>query len=288
MKKKILDWIIGLLGISTLSMSTLASVLAPQTSTERSWNIRYVLLAEDAAGMRSAVAQSRNFNAEQEARGEQRNYLSAQAILEPNAALVIDNARSVSLVLLAFDRAGRIINQKGVLAKMKAKRSRLDELVLVRQDLTDPNPYYFANWSQGIPGDVTFSPAVCSLDDRRRYLAGWNVDSYTGSFGCREWTAQLYDRDQRYIDVTSYASHGTFIGAVTGWSRFEDPAKPVIGRHGEVWLCLHDCPRGEKPGVIPDIRVWTTRHGFPMPVPPSKQPLYPNADYIDDLNEFTR
>jgi len=33
-------------------------------------------------------------------------------------------------------------------------------------------------------------------------------------------------------------------------------------------------------------RAWTKKHGYPMPVRPSKQPQYPNADYMDNLNEF--
>jgi len=168
---------------------------------------------------------------------------------------------------------------------MSAKRDLLDTLVLINDDSPGARPYDLADWAQGIPGDVTFSPAVCSSTDTRRYEAGWNSDTYTGSFGCREWTAQLYDRDRPYIDVTSYASHGTFIGELVGWSRFDDPPKPVIGRQGKTWLCLHECPAGEKPGVIPNIRIWTTKHGYPMPNRQRKQPLYPNADYQDDLNE---
>jgi len=236
--------------------------------------------------MKVGIAQSQKFNMQQSVSGKQKIYLSADALFEPTATFDVPGARTIGIILLTFDETGRVKNPKGILGRMSAKRSRLDDLVLIQDDTLDPDPYHFAEWSQGIPGDVTFSPAVCSPDDNRRYVAGWNVETYTGNFGCREWTAQLYDRKQPYIDVTSYARHGTFIGALTGWSRFEDPPKPVIGKQGKVWLCLHECPRGEKTGVIPDIRAWTTRHGFPMPVRPSKQPLYPNADYMDDLNEF--
>ena len=255
---------------------------------ERRWEIRYVLFAGDALNMQNRTTQSRKFNKEQEVRGRKKNYLSARALFEPAYALSVPDARSIGVALLTFDSGGHITNQNGALDKMSAKVSRLYELDLVPSGMDAPNSYHFAYWTQGIPGDVTFSPAVCSSDDKRRYVAGWNVDSYIGSFGCREWTAQLYNRDQPYIDVTSYASHGTFIGDLLGWSRFEDPLKPVIGRHGKVWLCLHECPRGDKPGVIPNIRAWTARHGFPMPVRPSKQPLYPNVDYMDDLNEFAQ
>ena len=253
---------------------------------DRPWEIRYVLFAEDASLMRAGLAYSEKSNKQQTLRGKQRIYLSASALFEITATFPVPGEEALGIILLTFDRAGRVVNKKGALSSMSAKRTRLDRLVLVHNDIPDPNPYHFGYWSQGIPGDVTFSPAACSSDDFRRYEPGWNIDSYTGNFGCREWTAQLYDRSQPYIDVTSYATDGTFIGSLTGWWRFEDPPKPVIGRHGKTWLCLHECPAGEKPGVIPDIRAWTTKHGFPLPTRPSKQPLYPNADYMDDLNEL--
>jgi hypothetical protein len=85
--------------------------------------------------------------------------------------------------------------------------------------------------------------------------------------------------------VTSYSSHGNFIGECVGWSRFTDPPKPVIGLHRKTWLCLHDCPSGEKPGVIRNIKAWTAKHQFPMPERAPKQPLDPNSNYKDDLDE---
>ena len=256
----------------------------PQTWLDRPWEIRYVLFAEEEETRQIRIRVAKEFNAQQKMLGKEKDHLSAAALLKPTFTFAVPGARPIAVVLLAFDRTGRIINQQGTLGKMSGKRNMLDTLVLISDDAPGAGPYYFAKWTQGIPGDVTFSPAVCSSDDRRRYETGWDSDSYTGSFGCREWTAQLYARDQPYIDVTSYASHGTFIGELVGWSRFEDPPKPVIGRHGKTWLCLHECPAGEKPGVIPNIKAWTTKHGYPMPERPRKQPLYPNADYADDLN----
>lgn len=286
MKLCIVPWITLFFSPCTLATPAIGDSSPSQTWLERPWEIRYALFAEEASMVRSGIAQSRKFNAEQVARGEEKIYLGAQALFETTTTFTVPGARPVSVMLLKFDEVGRVVNHKGMLGRMSAKRTRLDRLVLVQNDTPDPNPYHFAYWAQGIPGDVTFSPAACSSDDSHRYESGWDVENYIGNFGCREWTAQLYDRKQPYIDVTSYARHGAFIAALTGWSRFEDPPKPVIGKQGKVWLCLHECPRGEKPGVIPDIRAWTTRHGFPMPVRPSKQPLYPNADYMDDLNEF--
>lgn len=273
------------LALSTLSVPSAAAPSRSRTWLERPWEIRYVLFAKEARDMQIEIEGSKKFNAEQGGPGKERIYLFGSALFEPTVTLRVPGGKPIAAVLLEFDRAGRIVNQNGALGRMSAKRNMLDDLVLVNDHTPGAQPYYFADWSQGIPGDVSFSPAVCISDDIRRYEAGWNIDSYTGNFGCREWTAQLYHRDFPYIDVTSYASHGTFIGELVGWSRFEDPPKPVIGRHGKTWLCLHECPAGEKPGVIPDIKTWTAKHRYPMPERPRKQPLYPNADYQDDLNE---
>lgn len=85
---------------------------------------------------------------------------------------------------------------------------------------------------------------------------------------------------QPYINVTTYiqpdkaalkknpkAQPQTFIGDVLGWARFDDAPRPVIGKHGDYWLCLHECPEGDAPGIIPDIQAWTAKRGWPMPKP---------------------
>lgn len=274
--------------LALFDLSAHAAGIAPASRTwlDRPWEVRYVLFAEEAWSMQSEITVSQRLNAEQEVPGKERIYLHAAALFKPSITLAVPGARPIAVVLLAFDRTGRIVNQKGVLGRMSAKRDMLDTLVLINGNTSGETPYDFADWSQGIPGDVTFSPAVCSpSNDRYRYQNDWSINDPAGNFGCREWTSQLYARDQPYIDVTSYSPRGTFIGELVGWSRFEDPPKPVIGRHGTTWLCLHECPAGEKPGVIPDIKAWTAKHGYPMPERPRKQPLYPNADYQDDLNE---
>lgn len=286
MRRHLLAVVSTVLVLSALSTSATEASSRSRTWVERPWEIRYVLFAEEARRRQSKTTVAREFNAEQEAPGKEKIYLSAAALLEPTTMLAVPGAQPIAVVVLAFDRAGHIVNHKGALGKMSAKRNMLDVLVLINDDAPGARPYDLADWAQGIPGDVTFSPAVCSsYDDRYRYKDDWSINDPSGNFGCREWTAQLYARDQPYIDVTSYSPRGTFIGELVGWSRFEDPPKPVIGRHGKTWLCLHECPAGEKPGVIPDIKAWTARHGYPMPERPRKQPLYPNADYKDDLDE---
>jgi hypothetical protein len=227
---------------------------------------------------------ARKFNAEHASSRHGRIYLDAAALLDPTFTFAVPGGEPVAVVLLAFDRKGLVLHSRGALRGMMAKRSVLGNLALIH-DRAGANPYYFAEWSQGVPGDASFSPAVCNSDDRYRYKEDWSINDPSGGFGCREWTEQLYHRDQPYIDVTSYSPRGNFIGELVGWSRFEDPPKPVIGLQGKTWLCLHECPAGEQPGVIRDIKAWTAKHGYPMPKRPSKQPRFPNADYKDDFNE---
>ncbi len=82
---------------------------------------------------------------------------------------------------------------------------------------------------------------------------------------------------QPYIDVTTYhdkAGKKTHIGRFIGWMGFEDAPRPVIGKHGDYWLCLHECPDGENPGVIADIVDWTNKRSWPLPKP---TPYFPDV-----------
>lgn len=151
--------------------------------------------------------------------------------------------------------------------------------------------------------DTRYSPTICVElfgDDvlpahgvpGGRYV-NKNFDPVShGYFGCREWAAQLYDSSRPYIDVTSYEYEVDYskpiksgphkgdyplkkpltwapaIKHFIGFSRFEDPPKPVIGNHGGQWLCLNDCPDGDATGQIADINAWAAKHGWPVPQRP--------------------
>ena len=132
------------------------------------------------------------------------------------------------------------------------------------------------------------TPALCleqempTEDNRasKNYRYGTKFDwQFRASehFGCREWAHQLYDEKRPYIDVTAYSLPDTdgVIGKFIGWARTGDK-KPVIGKQSSVWLCLHDCPDNEKPGVIPDIKVWAAKRGWSVPLPPTKAPTFPD------------
>lgn len=220
------------------------------------------------------------------------------------------------------DRTITTPNDWGV--ELKARLNWYEEIVLAP---TQPNPDKIIEFGEFFMGsfaasDTAYSPSICSrsfgdnvlpapLEKSGRYVEK-NYDPITdGYFGCREWTAQLYDSQRPYIDVTSYEyaldyekpkltsgprkDMRQFLKPLTwapkikpfiGFSRFEDVPKPVIGNHLGQWVCLNDCPKGEAPGQIADIKQWATKQGWPVPMPPKdvrafKDQKVKPGDFVD-------
>jgi hypothetical protein len=270
--------------IATIANASSASNLFPPEDDiwiQRRWEIKYVIFVEPVDDFAISIRASKRSN---DTATKKDVYLFARAQFIPTQVPNATSRDQIALLAIKFDKKGHARTASRGLNGLKAQRTQFGDLAFENKT-PGGKPLYLAEWSQGIPGEITFSPAVCEGADGRRYSASWDKDDYAGGFGCREWTAQLYDSDRPYIDVTSYASDGPFIGQFVGWSRFEDPSKPVIGLQGHTWLCLYDCPAGEKPGVIADMTAWTARHHFPMPERPPRQPLYPDADYPDYWEE---
>jgi hypothetical protein len=55
----------------------------------------------------------------------------------------------------------------------------------------------------------------------------------------------------------------------------------VIGSHEGRWFCLHECPGGEPPGEIKDIKAWAAKQGWAPPQRPKRQPMFPDSLYVD-------
>lgn len=235
--------------------------------------------------MRVEVETSRLFNAQDEKDGKDYIYRDAKELLGNLIKTQPSKGSAIATAAIYFDSSGKILNMERPLSEYKAKLSRNAALILIGGKNT-AKPYWFADWEQGMYGDVKFLPGVCVTTDTDRYRDNWQPTDRRGHVGCREWAAQLYQKTP-YINVTTYSSKGNFIGEVVGWARFEDSPTPIIGMQGKQWLCLHECPAGEQPGIIPDIQVWTRKHGFPMPVPPAKQPMYPNKDYDEEFCQLS-
>ena len=250
------------------------------------WTMRYILFLNANKHMKENIVFGKKVNAADSIQNGSRLYLSVYELFVESTHVITAKSRDMATSLFLFDQDGHVVNSSSLLSQFTGKLSRINSLVLIRTRDSTEKPYKIADWNQGIPGDTSFSPAVCTTLDSFRYDAYWQARDPRGHVGCREWTAQLYDPGQPYIDITTYSKRGNFIGELVGWSRFEDPPKPVIGMQGKQWLCLHECPSGERPGVIADLRAWTRKHGYPMPERPPRQPLYPDSEYQDDLNEF--
>ena len=250
------------------------------------WAIRYILFLNANKHMKENIVFGKKVNAADSIQNGSRLYLSVYELFVESTHVISAKSSDMATALFLFDQNGHVVNSSSLLSQFTGKLSQINNLVLIRTRDPTEKPYKIADWNQGMPGDTSFSPAVCTALDSFRYDTYWQARDPRGNVGCREWTAQLYDPGQPYIDVTTYSKRGNFIGELVGWSRFEDPPKPVIGMQGKQWLCLHECPAGERPGVIADLRAWTRKHGFPMPERPPRQPLYPDSEYQDDLNEF--
>jgi hypothetical protein len=256
------------------------------TWVNKDWDIRYVLFVGNAESMRDRMHAVHDENLAREGKRDSL-YLFYEELFGLTSTMTAPGDEPLGMLLLTFDKAGLVKTANVHSLQLSAKLSEVGALVLLINGKGDRLnlPFYFASWRQ-IPGADYISPAVCAGDDQGRYDSNWKATfHYSGNFGCREWTAQLYNQERPYIDVTSYQGRHVYIAEHVGWSRFKDPPKPVIGRHGKVWLCLHECPAGEQPGIIPDIQKWTAKHGFPLPKRPVRQPEFPNSLYRDAIYE---
>lgn len=261
------------------------------TWIDRSWEIRYFLsvTTENELRIAAKVAHKRN---QPVVDGKPEFFQMYEGIFEATSVIPVKGSYDpFAIIAITFDRNGEVLTPHKGPQPLIGKRNVLRNVALVPPNTSNVLPYRLGYWFMGFPGDERlFSPALCSINDDHRYRKDFSrrfVSKYSadGNFGCREWTYQLYDAERPYIDVTSYQRDGTYIKEFIGWSRFEDPPKPVIGRHEKAWYCLHECPADEAPGIIADIKAWAKQHGYPLPRRPRKQPMFPDADfagYIDD------
>lgn len=258
---------------------------------ERPWTMRYFIAVTQRWPTIRKVATE--FNAKQ----KPGQALGWQEIFEPVAAIPIANPPApgldrLSVVVVEFDEQGKVTTPHSHGGLLRGRLSRLQYITLSSGDGQLDAQYDLGHWFTGL-GEVStdWAPGLCGLKESPSpfsktdiyYLYGpkFQLNEYSATFGCREWAYQLYDGERPYIDVTSYLREGvvypkyTAIGDFIGWARFGDK-KPVIGQHSGRWYCLHDCPNGDKPGLIVDIKSWAARSGWSVPKPPSKAPTFPD------------
>lgn len=198
-----------------------------------------------------------------------------------------------AVVVIEFDKYGLVTSPHRHQGSLRGRLNEIRRLVMSEGDASNDKVYALAEWFTGRDEDtpIEVTPALCysssempgpfSAEDRS-YIYGNLFKPEPGDrlgFGCREWAYQLYSVDRPYIDVTTYGPkskrfpHGTYINDFIGWSTF-DAKKPVIGRHAATWYCLHECPSGDAPGKIDNIKIWATRNGWKPPKPPTRVPTF--------------
>jgi hypothetical protein len=259
---------------------------------ERSWEWRYILLVSDAwtAKIRNSASDRAAEDADsREPRGLARAFKPAAVLPSPDDPAVDD---PFAVVQINFDEDGFVTTTHDEAARLRGRINRIQSVVLSMGDAPGTPRYLIGFWFTGL-GDVSthWAPAICASNQTPDaaqvrsdgYLYGrlFKPNAQSTTFGCREWAYQLYDPGRPYIDVTSYVPkeeyfpEGSYVREFIGWARFGDK-KPVIGKHGKTWLCFHDCPGGDKPGAIPDIKAWATSNGWNVPKPPTKAPTFPD------------
>jgi hypothetical protein len=259
---------------------------------ERAWDTRYYIeLVDGDLWMRKKKRSLVRTPDPGDGSFEWGDYFEPAAIVDLKVSSPIHSSQ-FAVLLVEFDREGWVTSPHSYPGRLRGRLTRGMSLALSSGDLPSAPKSLLAKWFTGL-GDVSthWAPAFCQPGQYPRpagittdnYLYGPKIklDKYSSKgFGCREWAYQLYDDERPFIDVTSYLPENgsrvahTYILDVSGWARFGD-TKPVIGKQGDYWYCLHDCPNGERPGMI-DIKAWTARNGWPLPKPPTRVPTFPD------------
>jgi hypothetical protein len=275
-------------------LSSTAVAMRPGWITwiERPWSTRYFIQVDTTDGWDYSKKMAIRDNAKQGQKffnWQEFFFPSVQLTVKPDPA---SGEQSLSVVVIDFDKDGRVVSPHTHAGSLWGRLNQLQRLGLSEGDALNDRYFGLAYWFTGIGDSSThWAPAFCTLDQRPDaamvksdgYLYGksFTPNGYAPLFGCREWAYQLYDNDRPYIDVTSYEPTGKgkppigYIREFIGWARFGD-SKPIIGQHEGDWYCLHDCPGGDKPGLILDIKTWAKRFHWSVPVPPTRVPTFPD------------
>lgn len=262
---------------------------------ERPWGLQYILLVDNNwASLQRVTKQLEN-----ERRSGDLDRQWSEVIDRSSFHQSLDKwakpGDGLSVVVIEFDREGKITSPHKFSMPLYGKLSPTLAVSLSPGDYATQPRFLLGFWFMGL-GDISthWAPGLCGgrnvpspfsqKDDSYLYGPAFHARTYvTPTFGCREWAFQLGDPNRPYIDITSYYSKkadpdgpGTYVFETMGWTGFNDERKPIIGKHEADWFCLHDCPGGAKPGLIPDIKVWATQNGWSTPKRPTRIPVFPD------------
>lgn len=283
--------------LASLTIQFYAYAASERSWLERPWQMRYIVTISDADAWErsklSAFKRNRNSNDKSSLKYfDTDEFFNAYPV--PLKFESSDyGSKKIGVILVEFDKNGFVTTPNTHPKGLRARIATTLSVLFSSQDPNDKKLSVIGNWFTGIGDGEGFAPGLCTLDELpgassgNRYTKDFKPYSTHGAFGCREWAYQLYDNQRPYIDVTSYEPKsedypdGTYIRTFLGWARFGDK-KPVIGKHIKTWVCLLDCPKGDKPGIIPDIKKWAKKNGWSIPKPPEKQPQFPDADFMQE------
>jgi len=282
---------------------------------DRDLDYRYLLVVENGWGMMQKLEQASWVkNPKGIANQQIEGHFNPSLILIPESKEFPGwGERAVLRLDVARNQTVHIPTLQGKVVELKL--NQLERIVLAPKGESPPSfTIRFGQLFFGAPyaADPSYSPSICTGVDMQtdpnfkgRYQNKFKADSEyylmgeDGYFGCREWAAQLYDENRPYIDVTSYewgpditrpkkggkypVGPVTYIKPFIGFSRFQDAPKPVIGQHLGQWYCITDCPEGNAPGKIENIRLWAAKQGWPVPERPENVRRFINQkpDYED-------
>lgn len=292
-----------LLWVHVTSMAQTPSTATAQerpgnlTWIERPWSMRTFIHVEPHGDWIISKEVSKEENLKRASREPKRRFFTWEELFDPDHVMKLkvpdlDGNTNLAVIVMSFDQDGMVTSTHSRGKPLRGRINRLRDLGLSDGEGLEDRFYYMADWFTGI-GDASthWAPAYCNQyqsphpltlkSDSYLYGKLFKPYSFTPLFGCREWAYQLYDSERPYIDVTSYelGARGKptkgHIREFMGWARFGD-SKPVIGQHQGDWYCLHDCPGGDAPGLIPDIKAWAKRFDWHAPVPPTRVPTFPD------------
>lgn len=261
---------------------------------ERPWELQYVLYVSDRwPGEVESARRRAAKRSPTELRHEWEEIVAPTSMLPARDRWDMPGA-GLSVVVIEFDRDGKVKTPHSFGAPLYGRLDHRLYVTLTPGDRITQPRFPLGEWFMGL-GDVSthWAPGLCGVKNMPSpfsrtdtgYLYGPKFETtlWSPTFGCREWAYQLGDPGRPYIDITSYypkkadpEGPGTYVYGIMGWAGFNDTRKPIIGKHGDDWFCLHDCPNGNEPGRIPDIKAWAAKNGWTVPKRPTKSPTFPD------------
>ena len=290
-------------GFLAIAFLTLGFGLLPQAATagdrrvewlERPWDLRYILYVTDRWQINLRVSKKLSEKAGSESLDRHWEPLFSPKEFFHSRGKWAEPEDGLSVVLIEFSTDGRVKTPHTFGIPLYGKMDRIQYIALSPGDYAKQVRFNLGEWFMGL-GEVSihWAPGLCTssampsptreTDSSYLYGPAFRASLGRPTVGCREWAYQLGSPTRPYVDITSYFNKkqdhdgaGAYIYPIMGLARWNDERKPIIGTHEHVWYCFHDCPEGDKPGLIPDIAAWARKNGWPMPKPPTRIPVFPD------------